>query len=66
MVLAADAVNAAEGWPKPTKKAPKAPDDLIDTKMWGIDLEGNTGIVSISRERRVQSALLNFTYIHKK
>ena len=34
--------------------------------MWGIDLEGNKGIVSISRERRMQLALLTLEYIHRK
>jgi hypothetical protein len=50
VALAADAVYA--DWPHSTKNAQN---DLIDTKMWGIDLEGNKGIVSISRERRMST-----------
>ena len=34
--------------------------------MRGIDLEGNEGIVSISRERRMQLALSTLRYIHRK
>ena len=34
--------------------------------MRGIDLEGNKGIVFISRERRMHLACSTLTYIHKK
>ena len=63
VALAVDAVYAAERWPQGIEKTQS---DVIDTKMWGTDLEGNTGIVSVSRERRMHLFLLTLTYIHKK
>ena len=54
MVLPADAVHAAEGWPQYLKQTQN---DFIDTKMQGIDLGGNKDIVSTRCERRMHLAL---------
>ena len=61
LVAQADALYASENWPR---SVAKDANDVTDGKMWGYTLEGNRGVVSISREVRMQLSLLTLRSLH--